>query len=92
MFYRLSAIIALEYQLPSRKHTYILQIVSSFSYLGVVFTAGGSFSNAQNTLSDKAQKAIFKLNSYLYDFVTITTKHILELFDKLVSPILNYGA
>ena len=69
-----------------------LQIVSSFSYLGVVFTAGGSFSNAQNTLSGQAQKAIFKLNSYLYDFVNITTKHTLELFDKLVSPILNYGA
>ena len=69
-----------------------LQIVSSFSYLGVVFTAGGSFSNAQNTLSGQAQKAIFKLNSYLYDFVNITTKHSLELFDKLVSPTLNYGA
>ena len=69
-----------------------LQIVPSFSYLGVVFTAGGSFSNAQNTLSGQAQKAVFKLNSYLYDFVNSTTKHTLELFDKLVSPILNYGA
>ena len=36
----------------------------SFSYL--VFTPGGSFSLAQNTLSAKAQKAIFRLNSYLY--------------------------
>ena len=33
-----------------------LQIVTSFSYLGVVFTAGGSFSNAQNTLSGHASK------------------------------------
>ena len=50
----------------------------------------GSFSNAQNTLSGQAQAALFKLNSYLYDFVDITKKHTLELFDKVVGPILNY--
>ena len=69
-----------------------LDIVSSFSYLGIVFTPGGSFSKAQKTLSGQAQKAIFKLNSCLNDFVNVTPKHILELFDKLISPILNYGA
>ena len=42
-----------------------LSIVESFSYLGVVFTAGGSFSLAQSTLAGQAQKAIFRLNSYL---------------------------
>ena len=69
-----------------------LEIVSSFSYLGIIFSTGGSFSNAQKTLAGQAQKAVFKLNSYLYNFDTLTTRHILELFDKLVSPILNYGA
>ena len=69
-----------------------LEIVSSFSYLGIVFTTGGSFSNAQVTLSGQAQKAIFKLNSYLYNFSDITPKHVLNLFDKLVTPILNYGS
>lgn len=69
-----------------------LEIVSSFSYLGIVFTPGGSFSNAQKTLSGQAQKAIFKLNRYLHDFVNVTPRHTLELFDKLVTPILNYGA
>ena len=69
-----------------------LEIVSSFSYLGIVFSTGGSFSNAQATLAGQAQKAIFKLNSYLYKFDTVTPRHILELSDKLISPILNYGA
>ena len=38
------------------------------------------------------QNAIFKLNGYLYNFSDITPKHILNLFDKLVTPILNYGS
>ena len=69
-----------------------LSIVDSFSYLGVVFTPGGSFSLAQNTLSGQAQKAIFRLNSYLYKFTDISPYHRLELFDKLVAPIMNYSA
>ena len=44
------------------------------------------------TLAGQAQKAIFKLNGYLYYFSDITPKHILNLFDKLVTPILNYGS
>ena len=68
-----------------------LEIVKSFKYLGVVFTVGGSFSEAQNTLTGQAQKAIFKLNKYLYKFTFISSKHKLDLFDKLVTPILNYG-
>ena len=69
-----------------------LSIVGSFSYLGVVFTPGGSFSLAQNALSGQAQKAVFRLNSYLYKFTEISPYHKLELFDKLVAPILNYSA
>ena len=69
-----------------------LSIVSSFSYLGVVFTPGGSFSLAQDMLSGQAQKSIFRLNSYLYKFTDISPYHRLELFDKLVAPILNYSA
>ena len=69
-----------------------LSIVESFSYLGVVFTSGGSFSSAQSTLAGQAQKAIFRLNSYLYKFTDISPYHKLELFDRLVSPILNYSA
>ena len=44
------------------------------------------------TLARQAQKAIFKLNYYLIEFTDVTPKHTLDLFDKLVSPILNYAA
>lgn len=69
-----------------------IEIVRSFSYLGIVFTPGGSFSTAQTTLSGQTQKAVFKLSSYLYGFSDISPRHVLDLFDKLVSPILNYGS
>jgi hypothetical protein len=67
-----------------------IQIVNNFCYLGVVFTSGGSLSTAHNTIAGQAQKAVFKLNKYLYKFTYLQPKHKLELFDKLVSPILNY--
>ena len=69
-----------------------LEIVSSFKYLGIVFTVGGSFSEAQKHLRVKHKKAIFKLNKYLYKFTFITPMHKFELFDKLIAPILNYGS
>ena len=69
-----------------------IEIVKTFSYLGIVFTPGGSFSNAQVTLAGQAQKAVFKLNSCLYSFPDLAPKHVLDLFDKLVSPILSFGS
>jgi len=68
-----------------------IEIVKSFSYLGIVFTQGGSFSETQRTLASKAQKAIFKLDSYLLNFTDVSILHRLELFDKLVVPILSYS-
>ena len=50
----------------------LLEMVSKFRYLGIVFTKGGSFSEAQNTLAGQAQKAIFKLNTYLYVYISFT--------------------
>ena len=68
----------------------VLEIVSKFTYLGVVFTPGGSFAEAQNTLSGQARKALFLLEKYVYKFTTITVSHMIDLFDKLIFPILNY--
>ena len=68
-----------------------LEITKQFKYLGVVFTTGGSFAEAQNTVAGQLQKAIFKLNKYLQKFTFISPKHKLDLFDKLMSPILNYA-
>ena len=32
------------------------------------------------------------MNRYLNNFVHLKPSHILDLFDKLISPILNYGS
>ena len=42
-------------------------------------------------LDFKALNAIFNLDKYLYSFTTLKPSHRLELFDKQVSPILNYA-
>ena len=69
-----------------------LEIVNKYTYLGIVFTSGGSFSEACSTLSGQALKAIFKLRNYLFRYTSISVDHVLSLFDKLVRPILFYGA
>ena len=66
--------------------------VNKFCYLGVVFTFGGSNFETQTTLSGQALKAVFTLNKYLFNFTALSPLHKLELFDKLVSPILNFGS
>lgn len=83
-------------RLPTNLHfTYNgtnIDIVNKFCYLGIVFTSGGSSFEAQKTISGQALKAIFTLNKYLHSFTTLKFSHILDLFDKLISPILNYGS
>ena len=66
----------------------VLEITSKFTYLGIVFTTGDSFSEAQSTSSGQAQKDIFALNRYINKFVNINPSHVLDVFDKLISPIL----
>ena len=69
-----------------------VEIVRKFTYLGIVFSPGGSFIETTKALSGQALKAIYKLQSYLYKFTDISVAHRLELFDKLILPILNYGS
>ena len=68
----------------------LLKIESKFTYLGVVFTTGGSFTETQNMFAGQARKALFILEKYVYNFTTLTTSHMMDLFDKLILPILNY--
>ena len=69
-----------------------LEIVDKFTYLGIVFTPGGSFTNTFDTLSGQAMKAIYKLRQCLSKFPTLSVKHRLEIFDKLIYPVLSYGS
>ena len=45
-----------------------IEIVNKFTYLGIVFSTGGSFSHAQLTLSGQALKGIFKMNKQFNKF------------------------
>ena len=65
-----------------------IEIVNKYSYLGVVFTSGGSCFKTQQTLAGQALKAIFTLNKYLSPKVA----HVLDRFDRLIAPILNYSS
>ena len=67
-------------RLPQKLQFYngdiVLEITSKFTYLGIVFTTGGSFSEVPCTLSGQAQKAIFALNRYINKFVNINPTHV----------------
>ena len=52
-----------------------LEIVNKFTYLGIVFTSVGSFSEAHATLSGQAQNVIFAMNRYLNKFVNVPPSH-----------------
>ena len=69
-----------------------IEMVNNFCYLGVVFTSGVSGFETQKTLSGQALKAVFTLNKYLFNLTALTPSNTLQLFDKLVSPILNFGS
>ena len=75
--------------MPRRANHYTTAV---FRFCTPILASGGSFSECHKTLSGQALKAIYKLNRYLYNFTNITPRHKLELFDKLVTPILNYGS
>ena len=77
----------------NRKSTVLCQeieIVDSFSYLGVVFSCGGSFMQNAKYLSDKALKAMHSLFQIIKGIET-PINITLQLFDSLVVFILNYG-
>ena len=77
-----------------QKFTYsdsLIDCVQSYKYLGIHFTASGSFSFAQNELYKRALKAYYKLSK---DFLSFhpNVKIALHLFDHTVLPILLYGS
>ena len=58
----------------------------------MVFLAGESDFQTQNTLSGQALKAIFTLNKQLFNFTSLIPSHVIDLFDKLITPILNFSS
>ena len=68
-----------------------LDCVQHYKYLGVYFSASGSFSFAQNELYKKGLKAYFKLQK---DFLAFnpSLKTSMHVFDHTIKPILLYGS
>ena len=68
-----------------------VEIVDSFTYLGLKFYYTGSFIHAVRALNEQAQKAYHTLLK-VFDKVSLDIKTKVSLFDSLVLPILLYGA
>jgi len=52
----------------------VLEIVNTFTYLGIVFTVGGSFNKTYETLAGQAWKAIYKMRTMNSRFPGMTIK------------------
>ena len=67
-----------------------LKIVAHFSYLGIVFSKTGSFNIAKKELVNKSIKAMYEVlrKGRIHN---LSIKCQLDLFDKIVKPILLYG-
>ena len=68
-----------------------IEIVQRFTFWDLVFTTGGAFAETVEMLAGQARKATFNFNKYMHKFTQITPKRNLELFDKLIKPVLHYG-
>ena len=70
----------------------IIEVVSSFKYLGCFMSAGGSFSTCIQDLTSRARKVLFALKVQFHKNPEITPSIQLKLFNSLVSPILTYSS
>ena len=68
-----------------------IEIVSSFNYLGIVLSSGGSYVPATKVLKDKALKAIYSLLN-ITKGREIPVNIMLNLFDSYVLSILSYSS
>ena len=69
-----------------------IEVTKHFTYLGMVFSSVGSFSENQKKIAGQAQKAIFSLQKMLQKFDDIKCDMYCDLLDKLITPRLCYGS
>ena len=60
-----------------------LEIVRKYSYLGLIFTSGGSFSEAMKSLAGQARKGLFKLIKLASKFIGLSP----NMYCKAVLPL-----
>ena len=64
--------------------------VKTYKYLGIVFSASGTFSQAKTDLCNRGLKAFFKLKS-IFGELSPNINTSLHIFDHTIKPILLYG-
>lgn len=68
-----------------------LTCVRTYRYLGLIFSASGTFSYAKEDLYQRALKGLFKLKKSFAE-ATPNIKSCLHIFDHTIKPILLYGS
>ena len=69
-----------------------LETVTSYKYLGLMFTSRLCWTLAQQTLASQALKAVQLLKCISYKCKGLPPKTLLMLFDKMIVPVLTYGS
>ena len=69
-----------------------VEIVDSYTYLGIIFHFSGKFKASVSNLADKARKAFFALKAKLPCNNNLSAKSWLKLYNSMVVPILTYGS
>ncbi len=68
-----------------------LEIVDTFTYLGITFSHNGNFDRAIKDMQIKAMRAMFKITSTLKSTDILNCSLYIKLFDSMIKPILLYG-
>ena len=69
-----------------------LSTTTRISYLGITFSSNGYFNKNQRMLGDQASKALFSMSTRMNRFVNLSPETMVDVFDKLRTPILCYAA
>ena len=69
-----------------------LECVSSYKYLGLIFTRNGNLTKMEDDRIDKAQKASFAIRQAISTSHNVSVDLAMSLFDKQIEPILLYGS
>ena len=69
----------------------VIQKVNDYTYLGIKITSTGSFALAEETLKEKALRALYG-SKRLLNFSILRLKIVEKLFDTLVKPIVLYNS
>jgi len=68
-----------------------IEIVESYSYLGLTFNYNGKFTHAKKKLSEQTQEPLYALYSKTRNLI-IPVNLQFKLFDSLIEPILLYSS